>query len=239
MTNRERETFLDIFGGFDRQQWIRRQGIDVRADLNRQLSRGISVLAAKKRLSDPLELTDKRGNTTMLYYSRFNTQSRTSYYLKFRDDQLVSWNAYTREQQDRQRGLLAFENRLMRRFDITLERGMGIRAIKSQAKFARDQLNRVELALRDTITSDEYKGVGKPSASDYIVAETILLAQSRNELFAWFYNREPDKIVIHRPFETHQYFLSYKSVRGDTETVIVEFVFRGGLLEVWYVYHDR
>jgi hypothetical protein len=57
-------------------------------------------------------------------------------------------------------------------------------------------------------------------------------------MLAWF-DREPDYKIIHRPFETHQYFLNYKSNRGAVETVTVEFIFRDGLLEQWFVYHEE
>lgn len=239
MTDKERTEFLDIEGSFEREQWLRRNGIDVRADLHRKLSRGISVDAAKRRIIEAPDEITKRGDSTMLFYSRYNTESRTNFWLLFRADQLVSWNAHTIGQQERERHLLEFESRLMDKFDTVLERGMGINEIKRQANTARDDLNRVELAHRDKIGDSEYQGVRRVSSGDYLVAESLLYARSRNELFSWFQGREPDHIIIHRPFETHQYYMTFSDLNGQETIVTAEFIFENGLLQDWFVYHER
>lgn len=239
MTDKERLEFLAIEDSFDREQWIRRQGIDVRADLAGRLARGISVEAAKRRIIEVPDEVSKDGSTTMLFYSRYNTQSRTNFYLMFEADQLVSWNSYTLEEQEREKHLLEFEARLMRKFNTVLEVGMGAPAIRKQAENAQADLNRVELAHREKIANPDFKGAGKASFSDYIVAESLLYAKGRNELFAWFQNREADKVIIHRPFETHQYYMTHKDIRGRETQVIAEFVFESGRLVAWYVFHEE
>lgn len=269
MTERERMEFMGIMDDGERRRWIARQGIDVRVDLAERLTRGISVEAAKRRISDPLEAEDKRGTETMLYYSRFNTETRTKYYLSFRSDQLVSWNTYTLAQQDRTLGLITFENELMRKFDAYLKPGMGPDGIRSLGVQAKKHLDATQLALRERLTDSNYKGPvevvveqgpdGKPrnvarrggtreaiynhpyyedERKSLEVQEQMELARGKAELLSWF-DREPDYKIIHRPFETHQFFLTYKSVRGDVETVTVEFVFRDMRLEAWYVYHEE
>lgn len=239
MTDLERTTFLNIEDSFEREQWIRRHGIDVRADLDNRLSRGISVDAAKRRIVEIPDETSKKGETTMLFYSRYNTQSRTNFWLLFRSDQLVSWNAYTLEQQERERSLLEFEARLMDKFDTVLKEGMGINEIRRQADNARDNLNKVELAHRERMGDPNYKGVRSVSSGDYLVAEDLLYARDRNELFAWFQGREPDHIIIHRPYETHQYYMTYTDLKGNETIVTAEFIFMNGLLQDWFVYHER
>ncbi|MBX3473355.1 MAG: hypothetical protein KF754_03165 [Planctomycetes bacterium] len=239
MSDKERLEFLAIDDSFEREQWIRRHGVDVRADLAGRLARGISVEAAKRRIIEAPDEVTKDGSTTMLFYSRYNTQSRTNFYLLFESDQLVSWNSYTLEEQERERHLLEFEAKLMRKFNTVLEVGMGAPAIRKQAENAQSDLNRVELAHREKIANPDFKGAGAPSFSDYIVAETLLYARSRNELFAWFQNRTADKIVIHRPFESHQYYMTHKDIRGRETQVIAEFLFESGRLVAWYVYHEK
>lgn len=239
MTDLERTTFLNIEDSFEREQWIRRNGIDVRADLDSRLSRGLSVDAAKRRIVEMPDEVTKRGGSTMLYYSRYNTQSRTNFWLMFRDDQLVSWNAYTLERQERERSLLEFESQLMDKFDTVLREGMGINEIRRQADNARDNLNKVELSHRERLGDPGYKGARSVSSGDYLVAEDLLYARDRNELFAWFQGREPDKIIIHRPYETHQYYMTYTDLRGNETIVTAEFIFLNGLLQDWFVYHER
>jgi hypothetical protein len=239
MTDLERITFLDIADSSEREQWIRRNGIDVRADLNARLSRGISVESAKRRIVEVPDETTRRGETTMLFYSRYNTESRTNFWLLFRGDQLVSWNAHTIAQMDRERHLLEFESALMDKFDTVLKRGMGVNEIRRQADNARDNLNKVELAHRERLGSPDYQGARKVSSGDYLVAEDLLYARSRNELFAWFQGREPDRIVVHRPYESHHYYMTHTDLRGNETIVTAEFVFMNGLLEAWYVYHER
>ncbi|MCB9933826.1 MAG: hypothetical protein H6841_10445 [Planctomycetes bacterium] len=239
MTDKERTEFLDIEDSFEREQWLRRNGIDVRSDLDRKLSRGISVDAAKRRIIEAPDEVTKRGDSTMLFYSRYNTESRTNFWLLFRADQLVSWNAHTVGQMDRERQLLEFESRLMDKFDTVLERGMGVNEIKRQANNARDDLNKVELTHREKSSDPDYKGVRSVSSGDYLVAEDLLYARSRNELFAWFQGREPDHVVIHRPFETHQYFMTFTDLNGQETIVTAEFVFENGLLQDWFVFHER
>jgi len=239
MSDKERLEFLNIEDSFDREQWIRREGIDVRADLQGRLSRGISVESARRRIVEVPDEISKDGSTTMLFYSRYNTQSRTNFYLMFEADQLVSWNSYTLEEQEAERFLLAFESKLMRKFNTVLEVGMGAPAIRKQAENAQADLNRVELAHREKIASSDYKGAGRASFSDYIVAESLLYAKNRAEMFAWFQGRQADKIIIHRPFETHLYYLLHRDVRGKETIVTVEFLFEGGALQAWYVYHEK
>jgi hypothetical protein len=239
MSDKERTSFLDIADTFDREQWIRRNGIDVRADLHRRLSRGISIDAAKRRIEEVPDEVTKRGDSTMLFYSRYNTESRTNFWLLFRSDQLLSWNAHTIAEQDRQRHLLEFESALLDTFDTVLERGIGINEIKRNANNARDDLNKVELQHREKIGDPDYKGARQVSPSNYLVAEDLLYARSRNELFSWFQGREPDHIIIHRPFETHQYYMTYTDLRGNETTVTAEFIFENGLLQDWFVYHER
>jgi hypothetical protein len=239
MTDKERTTFLDISDNFERELWIRRNGIDVRTDLDRKLSRGISVESAKRRIDETPDEVTKRGGTTMLFYSRYNTQSRTNFWLMFESDQLVSWNAYTKERQHRERSLLDFEAKLVEKFNTVLKRGMGVNEIRRQANNARDDLNHVELATRETTSSPNYKGARRVSNGDQLIAEELLYARSRNELFSWFQGREPDHIIIHRPFETHQYFMHYRDLNDDETIVTVEFIFKDGRLQDWFVYHER
>jgi hypothetical protein len=239
MTDLERVTFLDIEDDTERKQWIRRNGIDVRADLDTRLARGISVDAAKRRILEAPDEITKRGDTTMMFYSRFNTESRTNFWLLFKSDQLVSWNAHTEAKQDSERHLLDFESRLMEKFDTVLTRGMGIVEIRRQAENARDNLNKVSLAHGERMGSDEYKGVRSVSSGDYLIAEDMLYALQRDELFAWFQGREPNHIVIHRPYETHQYFMTHTDLDGTETQVVAEFIFMNGLLEDWFVYHER
>lgn len=239
MTDKERLEFLDIQDSFDREQWIRRKGIDVRSDLHNRLARGISVESARRRIIEVPDEISRDGTTTMLFYSRYNTQSRTNFYLMFESDQLVSWNSYTLEEQERERSLLEFESKLMRKFNTVLEVGMGAPAIRKQAENAQSDLNRVELAHREKISNPDFKGAGKATFSDYIVAESLLYAKNRAELFAWFQGRQADKIIVHRPFETHQYYMTHKDIRGRETVVIAEFVFESGALQAWYVYHEK
>lgn len=238
MTDKERTTFLDIEGSFEREQWIRRQGIDVRADLARRLARGISVEAAKRRIIEVPDETRRTGRTTYLFYSRYNTTSRTHFWLRFEDDQLLSWNSYTQEAQDRERELLEFEQRLMRKFDTVLRKGMGVNEIRRQADNARQDLNKVEMAYRERIADPNYKAGRNVGNRDYIIAEQLLYAKTRNELFEWFQGREPDKIIIHRPFETHQYNMVHTDIRGVERIVTAEFVFENGALVDWFVFHE-
>jgi len=238
MSDLERERFFEIDGEFEREQWIRRHGIDVRADLSRRLARGISVENARRRVSEAPDEIVRDGNTTMLFFSRFNTQSRTQYWLKFQDDQLVTWNSYTIEQQDRERELLDFEQRLMGRFNIVLKRGMGMHEINRNANLARDHLNRTERAHHETTTRGDYRGVMQVSTRNYIVAEQLLYARTQNELFEWFQGRVVDERIIQRPYETHRYFMTHNDLRGEETIIVVEFVFLNGLLERWYVYHE-
>jgi hypothetical protein len=246
MTDLERTTFLDIEDSFEREQWLRRNGIDVRADLDNRLSRGISVDSAKRRILEAPDEITKRGDTTMMFYSRYNTESRTNFWLLFKSDQLVSWNAHTIAQQERERALLEFESRLMEQFDTVLRRGIGVAEIRRQAENARDNLNKIELAHRERLGDPKYKGVRSVSSGDYLIAEDLLYAMSRAELFAWFLasgsnkgTREPDHIIIHRPYETHQYYMNHTDLRGNETRVIAEFIFMNGLLEDWFVYHER
>lgn len=239
MTDKERIEFLDIEDTFEREQWLRRNGIDVRSDLNRRLSRGISVDAAKRRILEAPDEVTKRGDTTMMFYSRYNTESRTNFWLLFKSDQLVSWNAHTDAQMDRQRHLLEFESRLMQKFDTVLRRGMGIAEIRRQAENARDNLNKVTLAHGERLADSSYKGVRSVSSGDYLVAEDVLYAMGRDELFAWFQGREPNHIIVHRPYETHQYFMTHTDLDGTETQVVAEFIFMNGLLEDWFVYHER
>ena len=239
MTDLERVTFLDIEDNLEREQWIRRNGIDVRADLNTRLAKGISVDAAKRRILEPPDEVTKRGDTTMMFYSRYNTQSRTNFWLLFKADQLVSWNAYTEASMDAERHLLDFESRLMDKFDTVLERGMGISEIRRQAENAREDLNRVSLAHGERMSNEKYKGVRSVSSGDYLIAEDMLYALQRDELFAWFQGREANHIIIHRPYETHQYFMTHTDLDGTETQVVAEFIFMNGLLEDWFVYHER
>jgi hypothetical protein len=241
MTDKERIEFLGIDDTFDREQWIRRNGIDVRADLDRRLSRGLSLAAAKNRIDAPLDETSERGDTTMLFYSRFNTESSTNFWLMFQNDQLVSWDSYPVEDQRREREILDFEARLMNKFNTVLKRGIGMAEIKIQAANAQENLNRVRLAHREDAPDPDFKGRAeiKVDMSDYLVAEALLYAETQNELFAWFQGREADHIIVHRPFETHQYFMTYTDLWGNETEIIVEFVFRSGALENWFIYHEK
>ena len=124
------------------------------------------------------------------------------------------------------------------KFNTVLERGIGVNEITRRDNNARDDLNRVELAHREVIANPDYKGARKVSSGDYLIAEDLLYARMRNELFSWFQGREPDHIIVHRPFETRQYFMTYKDLNGDETIVIAEFIFRDGLLQDWFVYHD-
>jgi hypothetical protein len=240
MTDKERTEFLGMQDEAQRELWLRRTGIDVRADLAQRLSRGISVEAARGRIVEVPDHTQREGDTTTLFYSRFNTESRTFYWLKFESDQLVSWNSYTREQQDRERELLQFEQKLTRKFDATLERGMGMNEINRQAAAARADLNRVQDTFRETLADPDYRGVyTKPGSRSYLVAESLLNAQTRNELFEWFQGRAPDKILVQHPFETHRYYTTYTDLRGRETVITVEFVFENNLLRDWFVYHEN
>jgi hypothetical protein len=265
MSERERLEFHAIIDDEDRRTWVARNGIDVRAELAERLSRGISVEAAKRRITDTLEHEDKRGLDTSLFYSRYNTESRTKYYLNFRSDQLVSWNTYTLAQQDRTLALVKFVVELLRKFDAYLERGMGPETIRSLGSRSKKHLDDVNLINREALSNPDYKGAvevksevgpdgkprnvasrggtresrfNKPDFKNYLVAEQVLLAESKAEMLAWF-DRDPDRKIVHRPFETHQFFLQYKPVRGKAEVVTVEFVYREGLLEDWFVYHEE
>lgn len=239
MSDKERTEFLDVEGEFEREQWIRRRGIDVRADLSRRLARGISVEAARRRIIEVPDETHRHGRSTYLFYSRYNTTSRTHFWLRFENDQLLSWNSYTQHEQDRERELIDFENRLMRKFDTVLEKGMGIQEIKRQADNARQDLNKVEMAYRERLGDPNYKAGRNVGSRDYIIAENLLYAKTRNELFEWFQGREPDKIIIHRPFETHQYYMLHRDIRGVERIVTAEFVFENGGLVDWFVFHER
>jgi hypothetical protein len=239
MSDKERIQFLDIEDTFDREQWIRRNGIDVRSDLSRRLARGISVDAAKRRILETPDEVTKRGDTTMMFYSRYNTESRTNFWLLFKADQLVSWNAHSEGQMDRERHLLDFESRLMQKFDTVLRRGMGIAEIRRQAENARENLNKVTLAHGERLADPAYKGVRSVSSGDYLIAEDVLYAMKRDELFAWFQGREANHIIIHRPYETHQYFMTHTDLDGTETQVVAEFIFMNGLLEDWFVYHER
>jgi hypothetical protein len=239
MTDLERERFFEVDGEFEREQWIRREGIDVRADLSRRLARGLSPADVRRRVPEAPDETIRDGSTTMMFFSRFNTQSRTEYWVKFENDSLVTWNSYTIEQQDRERELLDFQQRLMRRFNIVLERGMGMQEINRNANLAREDLRRVEAAHHETTTRGDYRGVMQFSSRNYIVAEQLLYARTRAELFEWFHGREPDERIIQRPFETHRYYMTHTDVRGNETLITAEFIFENGLLERWYVYHER
>ncbi len=239
MSDKERTEFLAMQDEGDREQWLRRNGMDVRVELSQKLARGISEEAALRRISDKPDSSVREGSTTMLFFSRFNTQSRTHFWMKFEDDQLLSWNSYTRERQDREREVLEFENKLQRRFDVVLERGMGINEINRQAANAREDLNRVELAYRERTADAGYRGVySAPGSRDYIIAENLLYAQTRNEMFEWFQGRQPDKVIQQRPFETHRYFTLHRGHGGQETVVTVEFVFEDGKLLDWFVFHD-
>lgn len=239
MTDKERGEFLDIEGDSQREQWLRRTGIDVRAELSQQLSRGISEEAARRRVGGSPDEALRDGRTATLFYSRFNTQSMTYFWLKFENDQLVSWNSYTREQQDRERELLAFEQRLLRKFDTVLERGMGMNAINRQAAAAREDLNQVELAHRERTADSDYRDGRSVSSRDYIIAEQLLYARTRNELFEWFQGRQPDHVISQDPFERHRYNMLHTDLRGKETVVTAEFVFESGTLKDWFVFHER
>lgn len=239
MTDKEREEFLGLEDSFERQQWIRRNGIDVRADLDRKLARGISVESAKRRIEEIPEEVTTRGDTTMLFYSRFNTESRTNFWLLFKGDQLVNWNAHTIAQMDRERHLLDFESRLMGKFDTVLERGMGMHEIVRQANNARDHLNKAELVHREKLADPDYKGARRVTSGEYLIAEDLLYARTRSELYEWFRGRTADHIIRQGAYETHQYFTTYTDIRGNSTVVTVEFVFMNGLLENWFVFHER
>ncbi len=242
MSDKERITFMEIEDDFDREQWIRREGIDVREELSRKLARGMSVAAAKSRMDGKPDEEIDRNDSTMLFYSAFNTRSRTNVYLKFDADSLTSWGSYTIEQQDRQRDLLNFESDLMRLFNRVLKRGMAPSTIRNTAKNAQEDVNRTRLANRDYLDNrEEQDGALKHKSNtyDFVVEESLLLAEMRNDLYAWFRGREPDEVILHRPFETHRYKVDFKSRRGYEETVIVDFVYKSGMLEEWYVYHDE
>lgn len=241
MSDNERIEFLAIEDNFEREQWIRRKGIDVRADLDRRLSRGLSLAAAQNRIDAPLDEKSERGDTTMLFYSRFNTESSTNFWLMFQNNQLVSWDSYAVEDQRREREILDFEARLMNKFNTVLKRGMGVEEIRRQAANSRENLNRVRLAHRESMPDPTFKGRAeiKADTSDYLVAEALLFAETQAELFAWFQGREPDHIVVHRPFETHKYFMTHVDLWGNETEIIIEFVFRSGSLENWFIYHDK
>ncbi|MDH5642054.1 MAG: hypothetical protein OEY28_12235, partial [Nitrospira sp.] len=239
MSDKERLEFFEIDEDDDRDQWLRRNGLDVRADLHARLEVGLSVSAAKNRMRDEIDEEVRRGDETTLHYSRFNTLSRTNYYLHFVNDRLEGWDAYTTEAQDRDRGLREFEQRLRRRFDITLKVGMGPDAIRKLATNAQRHLDDVRAAHAEELNSGDYKGGQTPSSTGYIIDEQIRLAESRNALYAWFNNREPDEEIVHGHRVTHRYLISYKSLRGRTETVTVDFMFNDGRLAKWYVYHEE
>lgn len=239
MTDKERAEFLDIEEDAERETWLRRTGIDVRADLSQQLSRGLSEEAARRRVGGTPDEAMRDGRSATLFYSRYNTQSMTYFWMKFENDQLLSWNSYTREQQDRERELLAFEQRLLRKFDTVLERGMGMNAINRQAAAARNDLNQVELAHRERTSDADYREGRSVSSRDYIIAEQLLYARTRNELFEWFQGRQPDRIFQQDPFERHLYNMVHTDTRGKETTVTAEFVFESGTLKDWFVYHER
>jgi hypothetical protein len=239
MTNKERNDFLGIDGRPEREQWLRRNGIDVRADLAEKLSRGMTIDQARRGIAESPDEVLRDGDTTTMFFSRYNTLSFTHFWLKFEDGKLLSWNSYTREQQDRERELLDFQQRLMRKFNTVLERGMGMNAINRQAAAARDDLNRVQTAHRERTEDADYRAGRSVSARDYIIAEQLLYAQTRNELFEWFQGRIPDQIIHQRPFETHRYYLLHRDLRGNETLVTAEFVFEGGALKDWFVYHER
>jgi len=273
MTDRERIEFLNILDDSDRRRWVRVNGIDVRAELAGKLARGLTLETAKRRLSDKLDVEEARGDSVMLYYSRFNGDTRTNYYLKFESNQLVNWNTYTVAQQDRTMELMTFEAEIMRRLDIALKPGMGPETIRKMAFIANERLNEVlqgrhrdrlkddnvkdrtdykrrvvvdydEKTGQYTVTVPEKPGEGqevivhRPSTDNYIVEEQVIMTTAQADFLGWF-AKEPQRKIIHRPFETHQFLLPYKSKRGVKETVVVEFSFRDGLLEQWFVYHDE
>ena len=51
--------------------------------------------------------------------------------------------------------------------------------------------------------------------------------------------READHIIIHRPYETHQYFMTFTDLDGTETIVTAEFIFENGLLQDWFVYHEK
>ncbi|MCC6575371.1 MAG: hypothetical protein IT462_16465 [Planctomycetes bacterium] len=270
MSERERIEFLNILGDADRRQWVRTNGIDVRAELANKLARGITMETAKRRLNDPVESQETRGDATMLYYSRFNGDTRTNYYLKFESNQLVNWNTYTIAQQDRTLDLVTFEAEISRRLDIALRPGMGAHQITQLANLARKRLDDVmQGPYRERITNTDADGhndykrrvkieidektgkyvaktadggseviVHRPGADNYLVEEQVLLTTAQADFLGWF-ALEPSRKIIHRPFETHLFYIPYKNKRGKAETVIVEFSYKDGLLEQWFVYHDE
>lgn len=240
MSDKERLEFLEIRDNFEREQWLRRNGIDVRVDLDRRLSRGLSIDAAKNRVAEPLDEQTKSGDTTMLFYSRYNTESSTNFWLMFQKNELVSWDSYSIEDVRREREILDVEARLMDKFNTVLERGMGMAEIRLQAENAQESLDRVRLAHREDLDDPDFKGRRKikPGMTNYLVAEALLHAETQNELFEWFHGREPDHIIVHRPFETQQYFMTYTDLWGAETEIIVEFVFQNGMLENWFVYHE-
>lgn len=270
MTERERVAFLEILDDKQRMTWLRTNGIDVRAELATKLARGMTVETAKSRLNDPLDHQDKRGDAQMLYYSRFNGDTYTNYYLKFESNQLVNWNAYTLAQQDRTLDLVTFEAEISRRLDTVLRPGIGPRTIQQIAAIARKRLDETLGAHRERLTNTnkeqrtdykrrikieydpvtkQYKAtdadeggrevvVHRPSEYNYIVNEQVILSTSQADMLGWF-AIEPSRKIVHRPFETHLFYIPYRSKRGDVETVIVEFSFKDGLLEQWFVYHDE
>jgi len=242
MSENERLEFLAIQDDTARMQWLRRTGIDVRTDLDGRLARGLTVADARARIPEKPEDISRDGTTTMLFYSRFNTQSRTNFYLLFEADQLVSWNSFTLEKQERQKSLLDYEARLMKKFNIMLRRGMGMNAIRRQAENAQADENSARIAVSETLQGSRnrtYRGAGQATFSDYVVAESLLYAKDRNELYSWFLNRQPDKVVSQQPYERHLYYVPHRDARGNDATVIVELVFLNGQLEAWYVFHEE
>ncbi len=239
MTDKERDEFFAISDSFERKQWVRRNGVDVRADLAKKLTKGLKKGAAMKRIKDRVEDTIENGDSTLVLYSRFNTVSRTNFYLVFHKNTLASWGSYTRENQDRNREVFDFESRLMRKFDTVLKVDMGANEIRKQAENARKGLNDVKIATRDVTGEPDYKGTHTNSYANYIVAEQILLAETRNELFKWFQGRDADKVLVQRPYETHQYYMLYTAADGAETVITAEFVFKDGLLKRWFVYHEK
>jgi hypothetical protein len=239
MTDLERERFMEIDGEFERNQWLRREGIDVRAELNHFLERGLNVDTVHRRLRQTPDEVMQDADTTTMFFSRYNTQSRTEFWLKFEGDSLIAWNSYTMEQQARERELLDFQQQLMRRFNTVLRRGMGMNEINRNAAGAQADLNRVERAHHERTTNPDYRGTRSVSTRDYIIAEQLLYARSRNEMFEWFHGRTPNERIIQRPFETHRYHMTHTDLRGNETLILVDFVFEDGLLANWFIYHER
>jgi hypothetical protein len=239
MSDKERTAFLSIAGDFERRQWLRAEGVDVRAELSAKLSRGMAERDATGRIADTPDEVTRSGATSTYFYSRFNGAGRTNFWLRFEEGRLSGWNTFTVEQQDRVREVLEYQQTLMRRFNTVLRRGMGMHEIRRQAENARANLNRVELAYRETLQNDEYRGGRRVSSSDYVVAEQLQYARAQMELYEWFLGREPSRVIVHRPFETHRYESLYRDRRGNETELVVEFVFEDGRLVEWFVFYER